>query len=120
MSPEKYDKSFATLNEGVYDSFLKEIVQGKITRKELIVYGIIQPVSEELLEGNYAKKLAMYVRGEEGTEIGERVGMELSGDIENIIGEMLEERNRTVEEDIKQGLENLYLNSIMYAIQHTK
>jgi len=38
MTPEIYDKSFATLNKSVYDSFLKGIVQGKITCKELIIY----------------------------------------------------------------------------------
>ena len=118
MTPEVYNKSFATLDEGVYESFLKEITHGKVTRKELIVYGIIRPTGDELLEGNYSKKLAMYVRGEEGVEIGKHVGEELSEDVGNVIRGMLEERNITVEEDIREGLENLYLNSVMYTIQH--
>ncbi len=121
MSPEIYNRSFATLREEyVYDAFLKEIIRGKVTRKELIVYGIIQPTGDESLEGNYAEKLVMYVRGEEGAEIGKDVGEKLSKEVENKIEGMLKERNITTEEDAKKGLENLYLNSVMYAIQHTK
>ncbi|MCK4730778.1 MAG: hypothetical protein KAT28_05665 [Candidatus Aenigmarchaeota archaeon] len=117
MTPEVYNKSFATLDSEVYNTFIQEIKKGKTTRPELIVYGIIRPIGNELCSVNYAEILARCViGGKKGVE----EGIELRNYIENIIGKMLEERNITVKEYMSGGLENLYLNSVMYAIQHTK
>ncbi len=116
MTPEVYNKSFATLDQEVYNTFLQEIRKGKTTRPELIAYGIILPEPNELCSVNYAQIFARCVlRGKEGVE----TGIELGNDVERIIGNMLEEKNVATGEGVREGLENLYITSVMYSIQHS-
>jgi len=48
------------------------------------------------------------------------MGEKLSEDVKNMIKRILNKRNIATESGVSEYLENLYLNSIMYAIQYTK
>lgn len=84
------------------------------TYDELVYLGYMLPNPQMLLSENFAHKLAGEVLPE---NVAGDVGDALDRDIDEIISKMLEERNVTVKDDVKQGLKNLYLSSVMYAIQ---
>lgn len=84
------------------------------TYDELVHLGYLLPNSQMLLLENFAHELANEVLPE---NIAKDVGDALDKNLDEIISKMLEERNITVKDDAKRGLKNLYLSSVMNAIQ---